>query len=96
MPVPAVMGSWWDIGFGWEGVGEEGEGEGVVVERVEVGREEWWYGGGGGRGCWGGGSGGRESDNLSQCVCVCVCGFVLFLNYQDCFDPILKSINFVK
>ena len=28
MPVPAVMGSWWDIVFGWEGgVGGEGERE---------------------------------------------------------------------
>ena len=54
MPVPAVMGSWWDIGFGWEGVGGGwgGGGSGGREGGVEVGREEWWYGGEGVLGRW--------------------------------------------
>ena len=58
VPVPAVMGSWWDIGFGTACV--------CVCACV------------------------RECARARACVCVCVrvcvLRFVLFWNYQDCFD----------
>ena len=61
MPVPAVMGSWWDIAFGWE------RGEGEMVERgVERGRSGG-RGGEGGGGMDEGGSGDAEEGCSGVC-----------------------------
>ena len=48
--VPAALGLWWDIVFGWEGGGGDG------IERGEG----WWWGRGRVGGGEGGGSGGEE------------------------------------
>ena len=51
MLVPAVLGSWWDMVFGWEGGGGDGreKGKGSTSSRIRRG---------GGDGGWSGGEGG--------------------------------------